>query len=273
MAAASDRHRHRTARRHSKHHLRHLGAVYLCPVPAGDLAAVFDQYARQCAPGSDRCLPGRLTAFGMLTSGIDPRHHGAAVRNLDHPRRVRGGARRVERGGLWSRLHDLGSRAQRGPALCPSGCHRRRHAGARAGARRNHGGHLRHRQRPSNIGLGAGAWDHHLRHNRQRIHRSGRRFVHLGADRAWADPFRHYLHRTRAGPLHADAPSNAGLDDAMAGDDFAVVRLFRPPPLQYDSDRAGLCGNRLRLGVAGADSGRAVVEGVQRLVPSPCSPK
>ena len=49
MAAAADRHRHRTARRHPQHHLRHLGTVRLRPVPAGDAAAVPDQHARQRA--------------------------------------------------------------------------------------------------------------------------------------------------------------------------------------------------------------------------------
>ena len=43
--------------------------------------------------------------------------------------------------------------------------------------------------------LDPGARHHHLRHHRQRIHRSGRRLVHLGADRARSDSFRHYFHR------------------------------------------------------------------------------
>ena len=62
MAAPADRHRHRTARRHSQHHLRHLGPVRLRAIPAGDAAAVPDQHARQCSLALDRCSPARPTA-------------------------------------------------------------------------------------------------------------------------------------------------------------------------------------------------------------------
>ena len=46
-------------------------------------------------------------------------------------------------------------------------------------------------------GLGAGARHHHLGHHRQRIHRGGRRPLHLVADRARPHPVRHHLHRAR----------------------------------------------------------------------------
>ncbi len=62
VAAPPDRHRDRAARRHSQHHLRHLGPVRLRPVPAGHLAAVPDQHLRQRAGARRRCSPARPTA-------------------------------------------------------------------------------------------------------------------------------------------------------------------------------------------------------------------
>ncbi len=62
MAAAADRHRHRAVGRRPEHHLRDLGAFRLCPVPAGDAAAVFDQNARLRRRLSRRCSPDRPTA-------------------------------------------------------------------------------------------------------------------------------------------------------------------------------------------------------------------
>ena len=73
------------------------------------------------------------------------------------------------------------------------------------GAGRDHGGHLRHRQRAPYLGIGAGAGHHHLRDHRQRVHRGGRRPLHLCPDRAWIDPVRHYIHRARHSALFADA--------------------------------------------------------------------
>ena len=46
-------------------------------------------------------------------------------------------------------------------------------------------------------GLAAGAGHDDLGHHRQRVHRGGRRSLHLLADRARADPVRHHLHRAR----------------------------------------------------------------------------
>ena len=54
-------------------------------------------------------------------------------------------------------------------------------------------------------GLDPGAGHHDLRDHRQRIHRSGRRPLHLVADRARPDPVRHHLHRAGGGALHAAA--------------------------------------------------------------------
>ena len=54
-------------------------------------------------------------------------------------------------------------------------------------------------------GLAAGAGHDDLGDHRQRIHRSGRRPLHLVADRARPDPVRHHLHRAGGGALHAAA--------------------------------------------------------------------
>ena len=75
----------------------------------------------------------------------------------------------------------LGSHALRRPALCPRRRDRRRDARPWPRARRDHGGHLRDRQRAQDRGLGAGAGHNDLGDHRQRIHRSGRRSLHLVA--------------------------------------------------------------------------------------------
>ncbi len=46
--------------------------------------------------------------------------------------------------------------------------------------------------------------------DRQRIHRGGRRSLHLVADRARPDPVRHHLHRSRRRATHADAARSPG---------------------------------------------------------------
>ena len=58
--------------------------------------------------------------------------------------------------------------------------------------------------------LDPGARHHDLGDHRQRIHRGGRRPLHLVADRARPDPVRHHLHRARGGALHAAAHRAAG---------------------------------------------------------------
>ena len=62
VAAPPDRHRHRAARRHSQHHLRHLGPVRLRAVPAGDAAAVPDRRRSATSRCCRRCSPARPTA-------------------------------------------------------------------------------------------------------------------------------------------------------------------------------------------------------------------
>ena len=85
---------------------------------------------------------------------------------------------------------------------------------------RDHGGDLRHRQRPQGFGLAARARHHHFRDHRQRVHRGGRRPLHLVADRARAHPVRHHLHRARGGALSCCCGSNAGSGDAMPVQDL-----------------------------------------------------
>ena len=62
MAAAADRHRNRAARRHSQHHLRHLGSLHFRSISAGHLAAVPDQVRSAMCQASPRFLPDRPTA-------------------------------------------------------------------------------------------------------------------------------------------------------------------------------------------------------------------
>ena len=59
MAAPSDRHRHRTARRHSLDHLRHVGLLRARPVPGQHLPALHDQAVRRRARCSARFSPAR----------------------------------------------------------------------------------------------------------------------------------------------------------------------------------------------------------------------
>ena len=66
-----------------------------------------------------------------------------------------------------ARLHRLGSVPQRRAALHPGRRDRRRDAGARPRARRDHGGHLRDRQRAPDLGVDPGARHHDLGDHRQ----------------------------------------------------------------------------------------------------------
>ena len=104
------------------------------------------------------------------------------------------------------------------------------HAGPRPRARRDHGGDLRHRQRAQDFGLAAGAGHHHFRHHRQRIHRSGRRPLHLVADRARPHPVRHHLHRARVRALHAVAHRTSGSGDVMATRSTPPAAARTPSP-------------------------------------------
>ena len=77
--------------------------------------------------------------------------------------------------------------------------------GARARARRDHGGDFRDRQRAQDIGLAVRARDDDFRDHRQRVHRGGRRSLHFVADRAGPDPVHDHLHRSGDSAAHADA--------------------------------------------------------------------
>jgi phosphate transport system permease protein len=82
---------------------------------------------------------------------------------------------------------------------------RRRDRRRDARARRDHGGHLRDRQRAQGLGLAARARHHHIGDHRQRVHRSRGRPLHRRADRARPGPVRDHLHRAGRRALHADA--------------------------------------------------------------------
>src|SRR5262249_52272669 len=103
-----------------------------------------------------------------------------------------------------------GSLQARDPAVHAGRRDRRRHAGPGPGTWRDHGGDVRDRQRPQGVGLDPRAGHHHLRDHRQRIHRSGRRSLHLVAHRARPDPVRHHLHRAGDRALHVAAAAAAG---------------------------------------------------------------
>ena len=84
-AASPDRHCHRIAGRHSEHHLRHLGTVFLRPLSAGDAAAGADRDVRQRADPFQfvrRTALRHRRAHGLLHS----RDHGAAVHYCGQPR-------------------------------------------------------------------------------------------------------------------------------------------------------------------------------------------
>src|SRR6516164_4755722 len=189
---------------HSKHHLWHLGPVRIRALPAGDLATVPDRDFRQYPRAVDAVCRAALW-HRHADRGPHSRDHGAALRHLDLARRVRCRSARAQGSRLRHRLHHVGGRSLRRAALHAGRGHRRRDAGTRPGARRDHGGDLRDRQRAQSIALPPGTGHHHFGHHRQRIHRSGRRPLHLLADRAGPDPLRHHLHRARDRTLHAVA--------------------------------------------------------------------
>ena len=116
VAAPADRHRDRAARRHSQHHLRHLGPVRVRAVPAADAAAVPDHGVRR---HPDPVVGVRRAALRHRRADRrpDPRHHGAALHHLDLARRVRRRAAGAQGSRLRPRLHHLGGRALRRAAL------------------------------------------------------------------------------------------------------------------------------------------------------------
>src|SRR5579871_3110055 len=221
VAAPADRHCDRAACRHPQHHLRHLGPVRVRAV-----------FAAHAATGFDRLVRERANSFELVRRAAvrdrhshrqsHSRHHGAAVRDFDFARRVRGGAARFEGSRLWGRLHDLGSAAPCGASLCAGWRCRRRHAESRPRARRDHGGDFRHRQCSQSLGVDTGARHHDLRNDRQRIHRGRRRPLHVVADCAGADPVRDHIHRTGRRTSPAVAARKAG---GVSMDRYAWRRL------------------------------------------------
>src|SRR5690606_7775348 len=71
--------------------------------------------------------------------------------------------------------------------------------------RRDDGGHLRDRQRPSHHRFAAGAGNDDLRLDRQRVHGGDRRSLYRFADRTRPDPVRHHADRAGGGALHVAA--------------------------------------------------------------------
>ena len=102
-------------------------------------------------PGIGSLFAGPPYGIGMLTAGLI-----LAIMVLPFvtsiTRDVFEAVPRCAQGsGLRPRLHDLGGGAQCRAALCPGRRHRRRDAGSRPRARRDHGGDLRHRQRAPDL--------------------------------------------------------------------------------------------------------------------------
>src|SRR5579864_7418206 len=87
---------------------------------------------------------------------------------------LRDGSGRSQGVGLWPRRHHLGGDLAGGRALRAYRRDRRRHARARARARRDHGCHVRHRQRTPDRLLAPRARHHDLGLDRQRVYRGGR---------------------------------------------------------------------------------------------------
>ena len=78
VAAPADRHRGRTARRHSLDHLRHVGLLRARAVPGQHLPAVHDQHLRGRA-GAGRDLRRPAVLSQPVQRRADPGDHGAAV--------------------------------------------------------------------------------------------------------------------------------------------------------------------------------------------------
>ena len=193
--APADRRRHRAAGGNPKHNLRNLGPVRVRAVSAATRPARPHRPLRQRS-GHVVAVRGASLRHRHADRVADPGDHGAAVRLLDFARRVRNRAADAEGIGLWHRLHDLGGRPIYRDPVHAGRRHRRRHARSRTRARRNHGGNLRDRQRPQNRPVAARAGNDDFRDHRQRVHRGGRRSLHLVADRARPDPVHDHVRRS-----------------------------------------------------------------------------
>ena len=66
-----------------------------------------------------------------------------------------------------------------------------------------------------------------LREHRQRVHRGGRRPLHLVADRARPDPVHDHLRRPRDRPVHADAPRTSRRGDSAMSSSVYPARRRR----------------------------------------------
>ena len=183
LAAPSDRACHRTARRHSLDHLRHVGLLRAGPVPGQHLPALHDQRVRR-RPRAGHDLRRSALLSQPVQRVADPGDHGAAVHHRDLGRRLQDGAAGAEGSRLRRRLHHLGSRPQRRHPLHPGRRDRRHHAGARPRARRDHGGDLHHRQFVQDPVLDLRAGHHDLGGDRFRIRRE-RRPASIRPDPAW----------------------------------------------------------------------------------------
>ena len=135
----------------SPHHLRHLGPVRVRAVPAEVRPAAPDRHVRQRAGAAARCSQGPPFGIGMLTAGfilaimVMP-FIAAVMRDV-----FEAVPPVLKEAAYGAGLHDLGSRLARRPALHARRRDRRRHAGPRPRARRDHGGDLRDRQRAQRV--------------------------------------------------------------------------------------------------------------------------
>src|SRR4051794_18041490 len=243
LAEAAARHRDRAAGRHPVDHLRHLGPVLLRPAHAGDGAAGADRHGRRRAldrrPVSGPALRHRH-AHGRHHPGRDD----PAVHHLDHARRVRDRAADAARVGLRPGCDHLGGGVEGRAAVQPGRRRRRRHAGAGARARRDDGGDLRHRQRPPHQHLDPGAGDDDLGLDRERVHRGGRRHLHLLAGHPRPDPVRHHLRRAGA------RPADAGPHECACGRPEVTAATARANALYRRRRAANLLALTLSVGAA-----------------------
>ena len=201
------------ARRRAQHHFRHLGLVRAGARAAAARAALADRASRARYRASAGCSRGLPTASAF--SPPDWCSPSWCCRSSRRPCAMCSIPFRHAQGiGLRAGRNHLGSHLERGGAALAGRHHGRRDAGARTRPRRDHGGHLRHRQRASHLLIAAGAGHDHLLGHCQRIHRSGGRPLHLLAHRARAIAVpHHFLGHCR------------GAGDAAAARTRALARL------------------------------------------------
>ena len=146
LFASAARHGHRDAGGDPVDHLWHVGALHLRAVLPAACPAVDD---RMAWPDSGH----RLAVFGgavrdrHLYGRAHPVDHDHALHRGGHARRLRDRTPDAQGVRLRAWRNNVGSHVARGAALYPQWRDWRHHAGPRAGAWRNHGRHVRHRQR------------------------------------------------------------------------------------------------------------------------------